>query len=121
MSLTGPGVSGLPLFDEPKVVARKIDAVLEVEERENAAFLNRVRHLVAGHFKGQDITTDQVWWVMGRYGIEIPAGKSPKILGTFFRGWSRASMVLDSEGKQRKRPSKRQGANGNDLGVWLIT
>lgn len=115
MSQVGPGVAGLPLF-APEPPAPSDAGPRDHAEAEHQRFLERVRRLFAGHYAGSRITvtTDDVWRIMERYRIELPAGASPNILGTFFSGWDRAR----STGHMVR--SKRSGANGNALVQWTI-
>lgn len=112
MSLTGPGTAGLPLFAEPapEPVRRKLEA-FEVRE---ASFLDRVRSLVLGHYKGSECTADDAHRIMTRYQVEVPTGCSPNVMGTLFSGWSRATNT------GRTIRSKRPGAGGNIIAVWRI-
>lgn len=119
MSATGPGTAGLPLFAATDT-REEIKRVRVQAEVKHAEFFSRLRHLVGQMFAGQDITSDQVRWVMDRYGLGIPAGASPNIMGTFFTGWDRAEPVMGLEGKQRTRVTTRKEGRGNDLKVWLI-
>lgn len=112
MSLTGPGTRGLPLFDEPAPPA--VQAVhAELETRE-ASFLERVRRLVLGHYRGSECTADDAHRIMARYQIGVPAGRSPNVMGTLFSGWDRAHDT------GRMIQSRRDGAGGNLIKVWRI-
>lgn len=115
----------LPLFAPTTPPAASVPAqrgVLERQQADHAAFLARLRMIIGSRFGGTDarVTTDHVWQAMADENISLPPGASPNILGGFFSTWSRAVPVLDSEGKQRKTPSRRKGANGNPLSVWTI-
>lgn len=102
----------LPLFAAPAPVK----AVHDRAETEHAAFLTRVRLLLAGIYarRGIAICADQVHEVMEKYRIKLPAGASPNLLGSMFSGWPRARAT-----GQHTR-SKRPGANGNLLMTWVI-
>lgn len=115
MSQTGPGVAGLPLF-APAALAPADAGPRDAAEERHAAFLERVRHLVAGHYAGTGITVtaDDVHRIMDQYRIGLPEGASPNCLGTFFSGWNRAR----STGHMVR--SKRAGSNGNPLLQWII-
>lgn len=112
----------LPLFAPPPVSEPRVATAHDRAEVEHVAFLNRVRKILEGMFSGTDIrvTTDDVWEAMDRYGIHLPLGASPNLLGSFFSGWGRAQPVVDDEGKQRLQASARRGANGNLLRVWKV-
>lgn len=114
MSLSGPGVAGLPLF-APPANSPAVQAVHDRAEDTHADFLDRVRRTLAGMYGGSGtaVSTDEAWSAMERYGIRIPDGCSPNVLGSLFSGWSRAKPV----GWTR---SKRPGANANLLRTWTI-
>ena len=123
MSQVGPGVAGLPLFGA--VEERPAKPVHDRHQEEHAVFFERVRGLVAGRYGGHGIrvTTDEVWDTMERYGVKLPPGASPNILGSFFSAWDMAEPVedlIDGERRQRMQKSKRRGANGNLLRVWTV-
>lgn len=115
MSQISQPLDMLPLFAEPTPPAVK--AVHDAAELEHAAFFDRVRRLVAGHYAGSGIriSMDDVHRILDRYGIKLPAGASPNIWGSFFAGWSRAK----STGTFVR--SKRDGSNGNLIAEWLVT
>lgn len=98
------------LFAPPEV-----EAIHDEMERRNGEFLERVRRLVAGHHAGtgEAISTDEVWRIMDRYGIAVPDGCSPNVLGGLFSHWSRAR----AKGWTR---STRAGAHGNLLRTWIV-
>lgn len=113
-------ITELPLFAAPdpeRVVVSKVHAAAE---REHAVFFDRLRRLAFSHFKGMEICSDQIRWLMERYAIDIPAGSSPNIMGTFFSGWDRAEAVMLTEHVQKTTPSKRRGSHGNLLKCWRI-
>lgn len=114
MSQVPQPLSMLPLFADP--APAPVRAVHDAAEAEHAAFLDRVRRLLAGHYAGSgiEVTTDHAHDLMDRYGIKPPAGASPNLLGTLFSGWDRAR----STGRMVR--SKRRGANGNVLICWKI-
>lgn len=112
MSLIGPGVAGLPLFGQP--APEPVRATHAAFEDREASFLERVRRLVLGHYKGSECTADDAHRIMTRYQVEIPAGCSPNVMGTLFSGWDRASDT------GRMIRSKRDGAGGNLIKVWRI-
>lgn len=113
MSMTGPGTSGLPLFAPP--APDPVQAVHDAAEAEHAEFLDRVRKLLLGLFGGTElvISTDEAWHWMERYGVKLPEGASPNVLGTLFSGWNRAEPVSWTR-------SKREGSHGNLLRTWRI-
>lgn len=104
----------LPLFAAP--VPDAVKAVHDHAETEHAAFLNRVRRILAGMYGGrpEPISADEAWDAMDRYRIALPAGASPNLMGSLFSGWPRARAT----GLTTR--SKRRGANGNLLMLWLI-
>lgn len=107
-------LSELPLF-APPVESAAVQAVHDRAEDTHAEFLDRVRRILAGMYAsgGYVISTDEAWAAMERYGIRIPEGCSPNVLGSLFSGWERATPV----GWTR---SKRPGANANLLRTWEI-
>lgn len=106
-------LSELPLF-APAVPA-VVTAVHDRAEAAHAEFLGRVRRILLGMYAGSGtaISTDEAWSAMERYGIKLPEGASPNVLGSLFSGWERARAV----GWTR---SKRLGANGNLLRTWVV-
>lgn len=83
-------------------------------EQAEAPFLERVRRLIAGHYAGSECSADDAHRIMVRYGVTIPAGCSPNVMGTLFSGWDRARDT------GRMIRSKRDGAGGNLIKVWLV-
>lgn len=104
----------LPLFAAPEPAPAPVRAQLDRFEREESDFLMRVRRLLLGHYRGSECDADKAHRVMERYGVTVPAGCSPNVMGTLFSGWDRAR---DSG---RMIRSKRPGAGGNLIKVWLI-
>lgn len=104
----------LPLF--AGTAPESVEIVHDAAELEHAAFFERVRRLVAGHYagSGRAISMDEVHEIMEKFGIKLPAGASPNVLGSMLSGWSRA----------RRAPemirSKRLGSKGNVLMTWTI-
>lgn len=108
-------LSDLPLFAPAAVTDTAVRAVHDHAEDRHAEFLDRVRRILAGMYAGSEtaISTDEAWSAMERYGIRIPEGCSPNVLGSLFSGWDRAQPI----GWTR---SKRPGANANLLRTWVI-
>lgn len=101
------------LFDTPE--GSEVREIQADQEARNAAFLRHLRACVAFHWIGRTVTTDEVWQTMEANGLEIPAGASPNLLGSFFAGWDRATAT----GEVRR--SSRKGAHGNLLRCWVIS
>lgn len=108
-------MTDLPLF-APDRAPEPVPAVHTAAELEHAAFFDRVRRILGNMYGGTDraISTDEAWKVMELYGIKLPAGASPNLLGTLFSGWKRARAT------DKVIRSKRFGAGGNMLRTWLI-
>ena len=108
-------LTGLPLFAPPASEHPAVKAVHDRHRSEHADWLARLRQVFARLYGGTrlPVSTDEVWLTMRRNGIELPAGASPNILGSFFSGWERAPPV----GWTR---SRRAGAHANLIRTWQI-
>lgn len=108
-------LDALPLFAAMRA-PDPVPAVHDAAELEHAAFLNRVRRILVGMYagRGQAISTDEAWNAMDRYGVKLPAGASPNLMGSLFSGWSRARAT------GHVVRSKREGAHGNWIRTWVI-
>lgn len=103
----------LDLFAPP--ATPEVREIHERLEAAHAAFLGRVRGVLAGMYGGSGIaiSTDDAWRCMEGYGIKLPADASPNLMGSLFSAWSRAKPI----GWTR---SKREGSHGNLLRLWEI-
>ena len=80
-----------------------------------ARWLHALRAQALLHYRGQAITTDELWLLMAHApDLRIPDGLSPNVLGGFFADWDRAQKT----GEYRR--SGREGAHRNLLTVWVI-
>jgi hypothetical protein len=116
-------IGELPLFAQPASPTkgkRKSHAAGAAAASGHDEFLARLREAVAFYYGGTglQITTDEVWLTMKRKKINLPAGASPNILGSFFKGWDRAVPVMGTNGQQRVTMSQR--VIGNFLRMWIV-
>lgn len=80
-----------------------------------AKWLSALRAQVLLHYRGREVTTDDIWRLMEHApDLRIPDGMSSNVLGTFFVGWPHAHKT----GGYRR--SERDGAHSNLLTVWKI-
>lgn len=78
-------------------------------------WFRRIRPRILARYRGQYITTDEVWVLMeAEPEVALPPSLNPNAMGTLLSGWSRATKA----GGYRR--SERPDAHGNILTVWYV-